>query len=325
MKWLSCHFRPASMPSVKAAAGESRHLSASALNVLETAPLNRNANGGSRLEKWGIWSAEFEGLMKPLFESRYLYPQNNGKGLYKAAGGSQLIPLRSTVPERWLSPNFALIGAVARTGNGLVDLWEASPVRLDSNEPNADEIIDLLFPGNPLLCCGWTRYRFETRVRTHWHKLHDLQFIVPNPMAALRGVTQRGKFSAHALSNTGRRRFLIVEFDLDASNSAEEARLLERLATEGRDVRDLCAALLLHLAEKAPLTLAVHSGGKSLHGWFHCAGVPEEKVWGVFNYAVSLGADRASWTPSQFARMPDGLRENGRRQTVYFLNPEVLR
>jgi hypothetical protein len=126
------------------------------------------------------------------------------------------------------------------------------------------------------------------------------------------------------LSNTGPRRFLIVEFDFDASNSDEEARLLDRLAAEGRDVRDLCGALLLHLAEKALLALAVYSGGKSLHGWFHCAGVPEEKVWRFFSYAVSLGADRANWTPSQFARMPDGLRENGRRQTVYFLNPEVV-
>jgi hypothetical protein len=126
------------------------------------------------------------------------------------------------------------------------------------------------------------------------------------------------------LSNTGPRRFLIVEFDFDASDSDEEARLLERLAIEGRDVRDLCAALLLRLAEKAPLALAVHSAGKSLHGWFYCAGVPEQRVWGFFNHAVSLGADQANWTRSQFARMPDGLRENGRRQTVYFLNPEVV-
>jgi len=71
---------------------------------------------------------------------------------------------------------------------------------------------------------------------------------------------------------------IIVEFDFDASNSNEEARLLERFAAEGRDVRDLCAALLLHLAEKVPLALAVHSGGKSLHGWFYCAEVPEEKA-----------------------------------------------
>jgi hypothetical protein len=236
-----------------------------------------------------------------------------------------MIRLASTVGEGWLCQNFELIKAVAHTGNGLVDLWEASPVRLDTNKARTAEIIELLFPGNPLLCCGWTRHRFDTRARQHWHKLQDLQFIVPSPMAAPRGLTQQRKVSAHALSNTGPRRFLIVEFDFNASNSDEEARLLERLAAEGRDVRDLCAALLLHLAEKTPLALAVHSGGKSLHGWFYCAGVPEEKVLRVFNYAVSLGADRANWTRSQFARMPDGLRENGRRQTVYFFNPELVK
>ena len=257
--------------------------------------------------------------MRPLFESRYYYPRNNGKGFTKPQ------EVRRSVGKRWLGPNFELIETVAHTGNGLVDLWEESPVRLDSNEPSTDEIIDLLFPDNPLLCCGWTRHRFDTRARTHWYKLQDLQFIVPSPMTTPQGLTQQHKLSAHALSNTGSRRFLIVEFDFDASSSTEEARLLESLASEGRDVRDLCAALLLHLAEKAPLALAVHSGGKSLHGWFHCAGVPEERVWLTFQYALSLGADRASWTPSQFARMPDGLRENGRRQTVYFFNPEVVK
>ena len=232
--------------------------------------------------------------------------------------------VRGSIGEKSPARDFHLIDAVANTGNGLVDLWEASPVRLESNEPNTDEIIDILFPGNPLLCCGWTRHRFDTRARTAWYKLQDLQFVVPSPMAAQQGLTKQGKLSAHALSNTGPRRFLIVEFDFDSSNSAEEVRLLEQLDAERRDVRDLCAALLLHLAEKAPLALAVHSGGKSLHGWFYCAGVPEEKVWRFFQYAVSIGADRANWTRSQFARMPDGLRENGRRQAVYFFNPEVV-
>ncbi len=144
-------------------------------------------------------------------------------------------------------------------------------------------------------------------------------------MTAPRGLTQGQQLSPHVLSNTGPRRFLIIEFDFDTSNSAQEARLLGRLATECRDVRDLCAALLLHLAEKAPLALVVYSGGKSLHGWFYCAGVAEEKVSRIFRYAVYLGADRANWNPSQFARMPDGVRENGRRQTVYFLNPAVVK
>jgi hypothetical protein len=236
-----------------------------------------------------------------------------------------VITLPSTTGARWLDPNFELIEAVAHTGNGLVDLWEASPIRLDSNKPKTDEIIDILFPGNPLLCCGWNHHKWETRPRNRWYKLHNLQFIVPNPMAASLGLTQGRKLSAHALSNTGARRFLIVEFDFDPSNSAEEARLLGRLAIEGRDVRDLCAALLLHLAEKAPLAMAVYSGGKSLHGWFYCADVPEEKVWRFFRYAVSLAGDRANWNPSQFARMPDGLREKGKRQTVYFFNPWVVK
>jgi len=235
-----------------------------------------------------------------------------------------VITLPSTT-ARWLDPNFELIEAVAHTGNGLVDLWELSPIRLDSNELKTDEVIDIVFPGNPLLCCGWTRHQFDTRARRNWYKLHDLQFIVPNPMAARRGLTQGRKLSPHALSNTGARRFLIVEFDFDGGNSAEEARLLGKLAREGRDVRDLCAALLLDLAEKAPLALSVYSGGKSLHGWFYCAGIAEEKVSRFFRYAVSLGADRANWNPSQFTRMPDGLRENGKRQTVYFFNPVIVK
>jgi hypothetical protein len=144
-----------------------------------------------------------------------------------------VIRVSSTVGKRWLGPNLQLIEAVAHTGNGLVDLWEASPVRLDSNKPKTDEIIDILFFGNPLLCCGWSCDRSDTRPRKHWYKLQDLQFIVPSPMIDRQGLTREGKLSAHALSNTGSRRFLIVEFDFEASNSVEEACLLERLALKG--------------------------------------------------------------------------------------------
>jgi len=238
-----------------------------------------------------------------------------------------MIAHSSPIVARSLDRNFRLIEAVANAGNDLMDLWEASPTRLDSNAPRTDEIIDILFPRNPLLCCGWNRHRFDTRPRNRWHKLHDLQFIVPNPMTASLGLTKTKtrKVSAHALSITGARRFLIVEFDFDASCSAEEARLLTNLQTEGRDVRDLCAALLLHLAEMAPLALAVYSGGKSLHGWFYCDGRTEQMLERFMEYAVSLGADEASWTRSQFARMPGGLRDGGKRQTVYFFNPSLVK
>ena len=64
------------------------------------------------------------------------------------------------------------------------------------------------------------------------------------------------------------------------------------------------AALLVHLAGHAPFVCAAHSGGKSLHGWFNVEGEDEEKTRGFVRYAVSLGADPATWTRSQFVRMP---------------------
>jgi len=57
-----------------------------------------------------------------------------------------------------------------------------------------------------------------------------------------------------------------------------------------------------------------------MHGWFFVHGQLDEKMLRFFRYAVSLGADPATWTRSQFVRMPDGVRDNGKRQTVFFLN-----
>ena len=119
------------------------------------------------------------------------------------------------------------------------------------------------------------------------------------------GRTQDGKESQHTLQNTAARRFLVIEQD--------------------RGIIDEQAAVLLHLAERAPLVVAVHSGNKSIHGWFLAAGQKEETLQCFMRYAVSLGADRATWTRSQFVRMPDGARDNGKRQVVYFFNPRVLK
>src|SRR5438874_3741668 len=132
-----------------------------------------------------------------------------------------MIAVPPAIGVPWPDTNFELIEAVADEGNGVVDLWEASPVRLDSNKPRTGQIIDILFPGNPLLCCGWNRHRFDTRPRKHWYKLDDLQFIVPAPMTGRSGLTRNRKPSAHALSNTGPRRFLIVEFDFNTRRSVE--------------------------------------------------------------------------------------------------------
>ena len=215
-------------------------------------------------------------------------------------------PQNTTRLTAWPKVNVEQREAAIESGAGLVDLWENSPVRFEDNKSHTEEIIDALFPGDPLLCCGPSNSDFDTRTRSEWRgELSVLQLIVPSPMTARSGLTQDGKQSSHALSITGQRRFLVIEFD------------------QG-DVDDH-AALLWHLALKAPLAMIVHSGSKSLHGWFFCAGQPEERLRQVMRYCVSLGADRATWTRSQFVRMPDGTRDNGKRQVVYYFNPEVIK
>jgi len=207
----------------------------------------------------------------------------------------------ATPTAKWPSVNAEQREAIIKDGGGLADLWELSPVRIDDNKQHTEEIIDHLFPGNSLLCCGKSQSDFDTKLRESWRgQLAGLQFIVPSPMTGLTGLTKEGRESAHTLNNSGPRRFLVCEFDTGTT--------------------DEHAALMMHLGTYAPLVCVVHSGNKSLHGWFYVQSQPDDKVNRFLRYAVSLGADRATWTRSQFVRMPDGTRDNGKRQTVFFLN-----
>lgn len=230
---------------------------------------------------------------------------------------------------KWPPRNFELIEAVVSEGPGLADLWELSPVRFEDNLPQTQLLIDALFPGNPLLCVGKTKSEFATKVREEWRgSLASHALIVPSPMISVWGQTKKNRQSQHALSSTGCRRYLVAEFDFkekDAQgNDMPEAPLIRSARRHRFDVFDICAALLFHLGTKAPLTLAVHSGNKSIHGWFYCQGQPEERLFRFFRYAVSLGADFATWSRAQFVRLPDGLRENGNRQSAFFFNPSTI-
>ena len=123
-------------------------------------------------------------------------------------------------------------------------------------------------------------------------------------MSALTGRRKSdGEESAHTLENTGPRQYLITEFD---SGTPDEQ-----------------TAIIWHLRGFAPLTMIVSSGGKSLHAWWRCEGEDESRVRRFMRYAVSLGADPATWTRSQFVRLPQGWRaDKERRQAVYYFNPQ---
>lgn len=181
-----------------------------------------------------------------------------------------------------------------------------SPWRLEDNDSHVEEIIDVLFPGDPLLCVGRTEYKFSTKPRSTWRDhLHGMQFIVPNPMSRVSGKTQDGKESEHCLDNTGPRRFLVVEFD--GPSTDQQARRLR------------------HLGQFAPLVMVVHSGGRSIHGWFFAADQCEETVHKFMRYAVAIGADHATWPRCHFVRMPDGQRDTEHPQRVYYFDPRKVR
>jgi len=205
-------------------------------------------------------------------------------------------------PQKFPDPDLEKIAGLP---GGHVDLWEASPIR-DADTIPTGEILGNLFPGNPLLCVGTAR-KFSTMPLSDFaDRAATLPQIVPSPMLAKFGRTKTGRLSAHALEATGPRRFIVIEGD--------------------RTSPDQQAAVLLHLrARGAPLAVVCESGKKSLHGWFLCAGHTDAQLAAFFRYAVTLGADRALWTRSQFVRMPNAIRpETRRQQAVIFFDPSHL-
>jgi hypothetical protein len=235
-------------------------------------------------------------------------------------------------PRQKDEPSIGDIDLIVRRGWGLVDLWESSKVRFDEEQIlHTEYYVDNIFPGDPLLCCGKSRFDFHTRPRESWRgQLSLLQFIVPNPMKSVFGLTKDGRQSEHTLSAIGERTWQVLEFDFAkfAPNGVTPTLwkpLIDSWEALAITIADACAALLLELATYAPLIMVVSSGSKSLHGWFRIKGSTPAKLQAFNHGALRLGACSSTINnPSQFVRMPDGLRDNGKRQLVWYFNPELL-
>jgi hypothetical protein len=227
-----------------------------------------------------------------------------------AVRNSRPQPVDENAPARLirpkLAPNADMIRKAIAVPRSVAELEAMSPRRWGDGEAHTEEIIDVLFPGNPLLCAGPKSTYMLTGPREGWRgRLQRQQLIVPHPMTSIRGLNKAGKSSRRCLNNTGPRRFAVVEFDTGSPDNQ--------------------TTLLLHLARLAPLVLVVHSGNKSLHGWFFRGNATDEALEKFYEYAVALGADPATRTLCQPVRMPDGQRDNGNRQRVLFFNPKPIK
>jgi len=232
-----------------------------------------------------------------------------------------------TEKPTWPAPDLQLTDHLVSTGIGSVDLWEASPLRFNEDQSHVEDAIDIVYPANLLLCCGLSQDAFATRCRENWRgHLHKYAFIVPNPMTAIRGMTKKHTESEHSQQATGPRVYLVIEFDFKEFDKQDNdtiwTPLVRKWRASGISQLDACAALLWHLAQYERLVMVVYSAGISLHGWFLALGRPKGELLDFMRVAVRVGADSVHWTNrSQFARMPDGTRNNGARQTTFYLNP----
>lgn len=197
--------------------------------------------------------------------------------------------------SKWPMRNQRLVNLVLAK-----DEWKPEPTSLE-----APQALRLLYPGDPLLCIGQDNSHFTTRLLSEHRFTDRMGLIVPNPMTGKQGKTKQGHMSAHALSITGPRHYLIVEFDWGLIQGQLK--------------------LLCHLSEFARLVMVVHSGSKSAHGWFDVRRQDEEKTHKFFEYAVEAGADPRLWLRSQFCRMPGGFRsDKNKRQAILYIDEAYL-
>jgi len=185
------------------------------------------------------------------------------------------------------------------TEQDLVEISDVHPSDIDQRA-----LIECLFPDSAgLLCIGTAFNRFATAPLAEHENLSHAQFIVPCYMTARQGITAEGKPSCRALSNTGERRFIVLDFD--SPPPEHHASIIRWM-----------------MATRAPV-LVIRSGNKSLHSWYGTEGQERDaKFW---HLAIMAGADPAiQRNRGQAVRLPMGQRDNGNKQAVIYLNPNNL-
>src|SRR5258708_6332220 len=235
--------------------------------------------------------------------------------------------------DKWSEPDLDEIRAIVsqeltaiRGSDPLDYLRQLSPVK----GATANQIIDVLFPGDPLLCVGKAPDKFRTKRKTAHGDFWEYSFIVPSPMSALKGQTQEGRYSDRSLNNVGQRRFLPVEFDIaefcrDKVTPTVFAVLVREWRSKGISAKQAQAAIVLYLMRDREPVLVVDSGGKSLHVWFYVQGTDEERITATMKHMVRIGADIVTHSRAQFFRIPEGKRWNdGKPQPPIYVNPEGL-
>ncbi len=201
--------------------------------------------------------------------------------------------------------NAQTLATVLAENDGDVETLKSSSPVANPGEIESGRIIDVLFPKPGLLCFAANLPSARTQPRSEFAgQEHQHQFMVPNQMRALHGLTQDQRVSCRTISNVGPWVYQVIEFDTGTLD--EQARIHLHLKSLG-----------------VPLVMVVFSGGKSLHGWYRINRIGGENITKFLDYASALGADRATFVACQLVRTPNAIRDGGAKQEVLYLDVEA--
>jgi hypothetical protein len=184
----------------------------------------------------------------------------------------------------------------AQQYNGLDELLESSPDGRNNIEHTTDDWLDFFYQDTDLLCIGEYRYETDVKSRAEWRgRVERAVYIVPNVF--------HSKFSGRCNENIRMpRKYLLTEMDISPIYIVWRM-ILQKYRINHFDVQ---AGIICYLRSLGTHRLAsvVWSGNKSMHAYWY-PNIDEALNRSFMENAVRLGADKAGWTASQFARIPN--------------------
>jgi hypothetical protein len=190
------------------------------------------------------------------------------------------------------------------------ELKEASPLPIPNSPKDS---LSQLFDRDELVCMGIRLNNVTVLPMDIWldymGDIEKYQFLVPHPMSTAKGLTKSGYPSPRTVSNTGRRRRIVCDFDKPA--------------------KEIQPSLIVHLSNycgKDP-ELILTSGGKSLHSWWRIDDWSDDEIEIFEEEATRVGADPAllgEARKNQLVRFPGAIRDNGNKQSLLYWNPTPI-
>lgn len=268
--------------------------------------------GGHGLERFTEWMREWNQGNEPPWSGGELDHkiEDAWAAVYSEETQAEVLPRAEKKKLR--------LGQVEEIAAGSAGMYEQLVTKgKEFPQPSLERIIDRMYPGNPLLCRAagsevWARTAPRSTIRG---VEKEFEWLVPSPMSKPMGLNKYGQPSHRCRDNSGPRRYIVIEFDLDSRFK----RLFPVWEKEGISTWDVQVALLTHLATTGEPRgwpfMIVNSGGKSLHSWYSIGKrFSEDNALDLLSRAIAWGADHRADQPEQFFRFPGGTRKSEKSQ-----------